>query len=86
MESHNEHDVDPLDEVPTVKIRTGAPEGQVWLCEKSGRISKDRYGITNRKDNGWDEECAVNAVLVYENTIERDPTGRVLTAELVTAG
>jgi hypothetical protein len=42
-----------------------APKGKVWICAACGKRSKDRYG--NQKiDQGWDESCILNSVLVSE--------------------
>jgi hypothetical protein len=41
-----------------------APEGQVYVCGACGRRSRDKYGF-KPIDAGWDESCAMNAVLCY---------------------
>jgi hypothetical protein len=32
---------------------------------------------------GWTEQCTLLAVLVWENTMKLDPTGRIVQADLV---
>ena len=43
-----------------------APDGAVWVCGACGKTAQDRYGIKGQYDRGWDESCALNAVLVHK--------------------
>jgi hypothetical protein len=53
-----------------------AREGTVWMCGACGRTRKDR-------DNLGDTSCQIWAVLVREDSIKRDETGRAIGAEAV---
>lgn len=53
-----------------------AREGTVWLCGACGKTNRHRT-------ENWDSSCRTWAVLVHENTIVRDETGRVISAEAV---
>ncbi len=55
---------------------TIAREGTIWLCGACGRSGKDRDAI-------GDTSCRTWAVLVHENTIMRDETGRIISASAV---
>lgn len=45
-----------------------APEGAIWVCGACGKTSDyDSYGIEGRHDRGWDESCALNAILVHKD-------------------
>lgn len=43
-----------------------APAGQIWVCAACGKTSRDEYGIEGEHSYGWDESCALNAVLCHE--------------------
>lgn len=43
-----------------------APEGSVWVCAACGKTARDRYGIVGEHSHGWDESCALNAVLRHQ--------------------
>jgi hypothetical protein len=58
-----------------------AREGTVWWCTHCGRIAADREG--RMAALGWSKECTQNAVLVLENTMKLDESGRVIQAEMV---
>ena len=58
-----------------------SPEGTVWWCTHCGRIAADKQGMMAAL--GWTRECSQNAVLVREDSIKLDETGRVVQAELV---
>ena len=53
-----------------------AREGTIWLCHACGKMNKDRYKV-------GDESCYMHAVLVREDSIGRDDSGRVVSAEAV---
>ena len=54
-----------------------APKGKTWVCSACGKTAHDRFGKVNAM-RGWDESCAINAVLVkYEDILDRWPNGRV---------
>jgi hypothetical protein len=36
------------------------------VCAACGKTAKDRYGIEGEHSFGWDESCALNAVLCHE--------------------
>ncbi len=55
-----------------------APEGTVWWCTHCGRIAADKQG--KMAALGWTRECTQNAVLVQENSMKLDETGRVVQA------
>ena len=59
-----------------------APEGQVYVCGACGKRSQDRYGY-QKIDHGWDESCMLNSILVYEDSVELGPSGRVVKAKAV---
>lgn len=49
--------------VPGQDRKAGAaPSGQVFVCAACGKTSKSIY----QGPRGWDESCAMNAVLCYE--------------------
>jgi hypothetical protein len=61
-----------------------APEGHIWVCAACGKTSRYSYGFGPKGSRdaetslGWDESCAMNAVLVREADIEeRTASGRV---------
>lgn len=60
-----------------------APAGAIWVCSACGKTSEhDSYGIDGKHDHGWDESCALNAVLCRnDDTLKRGPDGRVVAAE-----
>jgi hypothetical protein len=58
-----------------------SPEGTVWWCTHCGRIAADKQG--RMAALGWTKECSQNAVLVLEDSMKVDETGRVVQAELV---
>jgi hypothetical protein len=39
-----------------------APDGHIWQCPHCGKRAEERYGIVGRRDRGYDESCALNAV------------------------
>lgn len=43
-----------------------APEGAIWVCGACGKTHHDQYGIEGNGSPGWDESCALNAVLCHE--------------------
>ncbi len=53
-----------------------AREGTVWMCGGCGRMNKDREAM-------GDSTCRHWAVLVREDSIVRDETGRAIGAEAV---
>jgi hypothetical protein len=53
-----------------------AREGTIWMCGGCGRTNKDREAM-------GDSTCRHWAVLVHENTIKRDESGRAIGAEAV---
>lgn len=53
-----------------------AREGMIWMCGACGKTNKDR-------DASWDPSCRTWAVLVREDSIKRDETGRAISAEAV---
>jgi hypothetical protein len=55
---------------------TLAREGTIWMCGACGKTGKDR-------DKVGDESCRTWSVLVHENSIVRDETGRAIGAEAV---
>jgi len=58
-----------------------SPQGTVWWCTHCGRIAADKQG--RMAALGWTQECTQNAVLVHEESMKLDETGRVVQAELV---
>lgn len=58
-----------------------SPEGTVWWCPHCGRIAADKQG--HMAALGWSKECTQNAVLVHENSMKQDESGRVVQAEPV---
>jgi len=58
-----------------------SPEGTVWWCTQCGRIAADKQG--RMAALGWTKECTQNAVLVLEDSMKVDETGRVVQAALV---
>lgn len=58
-----------------------SPEGTVWWCTHCGRIAADKQGRLAAL--GWTHECTQNAVLVHEDSMKLDDTGRVVQAEPV---
>ena len=60
-----------------------APSGHIYVCGACGKTSTTRYGFDGTAMDGWDESCAMNAVLVKESQIvERSPSGRVTKIDL----
>lgn len=59
-----------------------APEGAIWVCGACGKTARDQYGIEGEHSRGWDESCALNAVLCDEASIKRDGSGRVVFADM----
>ena len=53
-----------------------AREGTIWMCGGCGRMNKDREKM-------GDSTCRHWAVLVHENSLVRDESGRVIGAEAV---
>lgn len=53
-----------------------AGEGQIYVCRACGRISKSIYSFP-------DVACAVNSILCYESSLERDSEGKVIKADPV---
>lgn len=43
-----------------------APNGTIWVCGACGKTASDRYGIEGEHSRGWDESCALNAILCHE--------------------
>lgn len=43
-----------------------APEGAIWVCGACGKTARDSYGIEGAHSPGWDESCALNAILCHE--------------------
>jgi len=42
-----------------------APAGYTWACSACGKKAVDLYGIEEGQfDPGWDEACAMNALLM----------------------
>lgn len=59
--------------------KDSAPEGQTWVCGACGKSSKVRAGLR-------DTSCQTWAVLVYDDSITRDPrTGLVNGGKAVTS-
>jgi hypothetical protein len=58
-----------------------SPEGTIWWCTHCGRIAADKQG--RMAALGWTAECTQNAVLVFEESMKVDETGRVIQAALV---
>lgn len=51
---------------PAAETDRFAPEGAIWLCPYCGKTSqRDSYGIEGEHSPGWDESCALNAILVH---------------------
>ncbi len=42
-----------------------APAGATWVCAACGKTHSDQYGIEGEGSRGWDESCALNAVLCH---------------------
>lgn len=57
-----------------------APPTAIWVCAACGKTSRDRYGDGT---SGWDESCALHAILCHEASVERHPDGRVKYAQAV---
>ena len=55
----------------------------IYVCMACGKTSETREGLSGVRNHGWDASCAVNAVLCYTDSIERDKSGRVLAADAV---
>lgn len=45
-----------------------APEGEVWVCQACGKMSKDKYGF-QKISWGWDESCMLNSALFKESEL-----------------
>lgn len=43
-----------------------APDGAIWVCAACGKTHKDQYGMDGAGSRGWDESCALNAVLCHD--------------------
>lgn len=50
------------------KMNQTAPVGQVFVCSACGKRSRDIYG-EQKISRGWDESCAMHAVLCDEATL-----------------
>jgi hypothetical protein len=59
-----------------------AAKGQVFVCQACGKRSRDRYG-EHRISRGWDESCAMHAVLCTEDSVRLDARGLVCAATAV---
>lgn len=59
-----------------MSLVNNAPEGQVWVCGACGKYNKNRYAV-------GDVSCFINSVLCYEDSLEKDETGRVVKAKAV---
>ena len=51
----------PVEPQPFTR-QSQAPEGTIWVCVECERATRDLL----HGPDGWDESCAVNAVLCYE--------------------
>lgn len=47
-----------------------APADGIWVCRACGKTAVDRYGMIGPYTYGWDESCALNAVLCKRADIE----------------
>ena len=47
-------------------VKRIAKPGTVWACAACGKRHRDRYGIQGKGNPGWDESCALNAVLCWD--------------------
>jgi hypothetical protein len=63
-------------------MRNVAGPGQIFLCRSCGKTNKRRL-IADTP--GWDESCALNAMLIEESSIERDKYGHIIEARGVEA-
>lgn len=61
-----------------------AAEGKVYVCGACGKRSRDRYG-DQKIDRGWDESCAIHAVLCDESSLVIE-NGRVVSATATEEG
>lgn len=59
-----------------------APKGQVYVCGVCGKRSRNKYG-DQPIDHGWDINCMMHAVLVYENSTQLGENSRVIKADAV---
>jgi hypothetical protein len=55
-----------------------SPQGTVWWCTHCGRIAADKQGRVAAL--GWTKQCTQYAVLVLEDSMKLDDTGRVIQA------
>jgi len=58
-----------------------SPPGTIWWCPHCGRIAADKEG--HMAALGWTKQCTQYAVLVLEDSLKVDETGRVIQAALV---
>jgi hypothetical protein len=42
-----------------------APDGKIWKCLACGKTTKNKY----ENENGWDEACVLNCVLIPESSL-----------------
>ncbi len=55
-----------------------AKPGTIWVCAACGKSHKDQYGIEGKGSYGWDESCALYAVLCHE---QKAPAGHWVAVE-----
>ncbi len=58
-----------------------APKGAIWVCGACGKTHADLYGLEGVGSRGWDESCALNAILCDETTLVKDDCGRIVRAD-----
>lgn len=51
------------------KARRWAPDDAIWVCGACGKTALDQYGIEGAHSWGWDESCAMHAVLCRRGDI-----------------
>lgn len=51
-----------------------APAGTIWVCQACGKTARDR----TTSDAGWDESCALNAILWKEDFVDMNSNGRAI--------
>lgn len=66
---------------PLPKYPEKAPEGQIFVCGACGKSRKNLY--PQGFEDSWDESCMLNAILCYEESIVRDPCGRITSCNAV---
>lgn len=61
-----------------------ADEGRIFVCCACGKVSPDRYGMTEPRPGelsrtpGWDESCMMNCDEFDVAKLEFSPGGRVI--------